>query len=221
MECNKRVQALIIRNSGVKRLEKKSTFTYEVKQEIKDIFLPNETQDLLKDMFLANGSIGNPEKTYHLEILTDGIREANYLVSIFKEMHIKAKIIEKKYKYAVYVKDAESISLFLNIIGAHNSLFKFENAKAMHEMNNDINRIVNCETANIAKTVNTAIRQIKMINEIGIDNLPESLREIAQIRCNNPEANLAELGAMLSTPLSKSGVNHKLKKIEEIYNENN
>ena len=119
----------------------------------------------------------------------------------------------------MYVKDAESIALFLNIIGAHNSLFKFENAKAMHEMNNDINRIVNCETANIAKTVNTAIKHINMINKIGIDNLPESLKEIAKLRCENPEANLTELGNMLSKPLTKSGVNHKLKKIEEIYNE--
>ena len=200
-------------------MQKKNTFTHEVKEEIKDIFLPNETYDLLKDIFLANGTIGNPEKTYHLEILTDGIEEAKYLVTILKELRIKAKIIEKKYKFVVYIKEAEHIALFLNAIGAHTSLFKFENAKAMHEMNNDINRIVNCETANIAKTVNTAIRQINMIEKIGIDNLPENLREIAKVRCENPEANLAELGDMLSKPLTKSGVNHKLKKIEEIYNE--
>ena len=200
-------------------MQKKNTFTYEVKQEIKDIFLPNEKYDLLKDIFLANGSISNPEKTYHLEIQTDGMTEAKYLVTMLKELQINAKIIEKKYKFSVYVKDAESIALFLNVIGAHNSLFKFENAKAMHEMNNDINRIVNCETANIAKTVNAAIKIINMINEIGIDNLPDSLQEIAKVRCENPEANLAELGDMLEKPLTKSGVNHKLKKIEEIYNE--
>ena len=200
-------------------MQNKDTFTHEVKQEIRDIFLPDEVQDFLKDYFYKNGSIGNPDKTYHLEILTDTIEEANDIIQILKSFKIKSKSIEKKYKYAVYVKDAESIALFLNIIGAHNSLFKFENAKAMHEMNNDINRIVNCETANIAKTVNTAIKHINMINKIGIDNLPESLKEIAKLRCENPEANLTELGNMLSKPLTKSGVNHKLKKIEEIYNE--
>lgn len=200
-------------------MQKKNTFTYEVKEEIKDIFLPDEVQDFLKDFFYKNGSIGNPEKTYHLEILTDSLEEANDLIEILKSFKIKAKVIEKKYKYVVYVKEAENIALFLNIIGAHNSLFKFENAKALHEMNNDINRIVNCETANIAKTVNTALKHINMIEKIGIDNLPENLKEVAKVRCENPEANLAELGNMLSKPLTKSGVNHKLKKIEELYNE--
>lgn len=200
-------------------MQKKNTFTHEVKEEIKDIFLPDEVQDFLKDFFYKNGTIGNPEKTYHLEILTDSEEEANDIIEILRSFRIKARLIEKKYKYVVYVKDAENIALFLNVIGAHNSLFKFENAKAMHEMNNDINRIVNCETANIAKTVNTAIRHINMIEKIGIDNLPESLQEIAKLRCQNPEANLTELGNMLSKPLTKSGVNHKLKKIEEIYNE--
>lgn len=194
----------------------RNSFTREVKQEIKDIFLPDETMDWLKDFFYKNGSIVNPEKAYHMELQADEIEEANEIVAILKDFKIKAKILEKKYKYTVYVKGAENIALFLNIIGAHNSLFKFENAKAMHEMNNDINRIVNCETANIAKTVNTAIRQINMIKQIGIDNLPDSLKEIARLRCENPEANLSELGEMLTVPLTKSGVNHKLKKIELI-----
>lgn len=197
-------------------MQRKDSFTYEVKQEIKDIFLPDETMDWLKDFFYKNGSIVNPEKAYHMELQADEIDEANEIVTILKSFKIKAKILEKKYKYTVYVKGAENIALFLNIIGAHNSLFKFENAKAMHEMNNDINRIVNCETANIAKTVNTAIRQINMIKQIGIDNLPDSLKEIARLRCENPEANLSELGEMLTVPLTKSGVNHKLKKIELI-----
>lgn len=206
---------------GINNLQNKNTFTYEVKKEIKDIFLPDEVQDFLKDFFYKNGSIGNPEKAYHLELLTDTFDEAEELIAILNSFSIKAKVIEKKYKFVVYVKEAENIALFLNVIGAHNSLFKFENAKAMHEMNNDINRIVNCETANITKTVNAAIKQINMINKIGIDNLPESLKEVAKLRCENPEVNLTELGNMLSKPLTKSGVNHKLKKIEEIYNENN
>jgi len=197
------------------------SFTSDIKNEIMSL---TEEQDnkkaFLREVFLLNGSVIDPEKEYHLEILTDDYQMAEEICKTLEFYHISAKIIEKKYKYAAYVKEAESIALFLNIIGAHNALFHFENAKVMHEMNNQINRMVNCETANLSKIVNTAIRQIEAINKIketvGLETLPENLKEIALLRLENPEAGLAELGQMLRVPVGKSGVNHRLKKIEEI-----
>lgn len=194
------------------------TFTLEVKEEIENVFLKEKEKEFLKNIFLVSGSIANPQKEYHLEILTDTIDVALSIIDILKGFGIEAKFLEKKYKFVVYIKSSEMIALFLNIIGAHNSLFKFEDAKVIHELNNNINRVVNCETANISKIVNASLRQIEIIKKIGIDNLPENLREIAQLRCDNPDASLKELGEMMKVPLGKSGVNHKLKKIESLYN---
>ena len=194
------------------------TFTLEVKEEVENVFFKEEEKEFLKNMFLASGSIANPQKEYHLEILTDTIEMAESIIEILKGFGIEAKFLEKKYKFVVYIKSSEMIALFLNVIGAHNSLFKFEDEKVMHELNNNINRVVNCETANISKIVNTSLRQIEIIQKIGIDNLPENLREIARLRCENPDASLKELGEMMKVPLGKSGVNHKLKKIESLCN---
>jgi DNA-binding protein WhiA len=196
------------------------SFTTEVKQEIYNNPLNDETKAFLQEVFLMSGSINNPAKGYHLEITTDDIDDALEIIKVLHEFNINSKVIEKKYKYSVYIKDSESIALFLNIINAHNSLFKFENEKIMHEMKNNVNRVVNCETANISKIVNTSVRQIEIINKIdriiGINSLPENLREIAIIRRDNPEASLKELGEMLGNSIGKSGVNHRLRKIEEI-----
>lgn len=203
------------------------SFTSDVKSELieyngkkKD---EDEKKDFLRRVFFLDGYIANPEKEYHLEILTDEIELANLICDLLKEFGITAKIIEKKYKFATYIKEADSIALFLNIIGAHKSLFKFEDMKALHEMNNQVNRMVNCETANLSKIVNTSVRQIEAIKKIdrsiGLNNLPDGLKEIAELRINNPEIGLEELGKMLKTPISKSGVNHRLKKLEEIARE--
>jgi len=195
------------------------TFTLEVKDEIKNISFEEEEKEFLKNVFLESGSIANPQKEYHLEILTDTVEAAEDILNILKDFGIEAKFLEKKYKFVVYIKSSEMISLFLNIIGAHNSLFKFEDEKVMHELNNNINRMVNCETANIGKIINTSLRQIEIIKKIGIENLPENLQEIARLRCENPEMSLKELGELLTVPLGKSGVNHKLKKIEMLNEE--
>jgi len=197
------------------------SFTSDIKKEIMNLAEElDEKKAFLREVFLLTGSIIDPEKEYHLEILTDDYDVAEDICSTLEFYRISAKIIEKKYKYAVYVKEAESIALFLNIIGAHHALFRFEDAKVMHEMNNQINRMVNCETANLSKIVNTAVRQIEAINKIkdsvGLEVLPENLRQIALLRLENPEAGLAELGQLLSPTVGKSGVNHRLKKIEEI-----
>lgn len=200
------------------------SFSAEIKEEISKLTeLNDEKKDFLRRVFLLDGYIANPEKEYHLEILTDEKSLADIICEILKDYGITAKVIEKKYKFATYVKEADSIALFLNIIGAHKALFKFEDAKIVHEMNNQINRVVNCETANLSKIVNTAVRQIEAIKKIkdkvGFSNLPDNLREIAELRLNNPEISLSELGKFLNPPLGKSGVNHRLKKLEEIANE--
>ena len=197
------------------------SFTLEVKNEIKKLTpVGDEKRKLLRNAFLSNGSIADPQKEYHLEILSDSEIVAKSICDILNEFGISAKIIEKKYNYATYVKEAESIALFLNVIGAHSALLNFENAKVTHEMNNQINRMVNCETANLSKIVNASLRQINAINKIknsvGLNSLPDSLREVAELRLNNPDIGLEELGKLVSTPLGKSGVNHRLKKIEEI-----
>lgn len=199
------------------------SFSAEIKEELSELkSLKDEKKDFLRRVFLLDGYIANPEKEYHLEILTDEKALADIICEILKEYNITAKVIEKKYKFATYVKEADSIALFLNIIGAHKALFKFEDAKVVHEMNNQINRMVNCETANLSKIVNTAVRQIEAIkkieSEIGFGNLPDGLKEIAELRLKNPEISLMELGKLLNPPLGKSGVNHRLKKLEDIAN---
>ena len=197
------------------------SFSSEIKSELNELETDKkEKKDLLRRVLLLDGYIANPEKEYHLEILTDEKEMALIISELLGEFGINAKIIEKKYKFATYVKEAESIALFLNIIGAHKALFKFEDAKVVHEMNNQINRVVNCETANLSKIVNTAVRQVEAIKKIdskmGLKKLPDNLREIAELRLKNPEISLADLGKLLKEPIGKSGVNHRLKKLEEI-----
>ena len=171
------------------------SFSVEVKKELELLNKDSdEKKDFLRRVFLSNGSIIDPQKEYHLEILSDSKELAEVISDILIEFGINAKIIEKKYNYATYVKEAESIALFLNIIGAHKALLNFENIKVMHEMNNQINRVVNCETANLSKIVNTAVRQIEAINKIkstiGLASLPEGLRELAGLRLKNPDMGL-------------------------------
>lgn len=197
------------------------SFTLDIKNELKNILIDeDEKKNFLRRAFLLNGSITDPEKEYHMEIKSDSEEMAKAIAKILNEFGIIAKVIEKKYHYVTYVKEADSIALFLNVVGAHTALLNFENIKVTHEMNNQINRVVNCETANLSKIVNTAVRQIESINKIrdtiGLANLPENLIEIARLRLKNPDMGLEELGKMLSPPLGKSGVNHRLRKIEEI-----
>ena len=141
-------------------------------------------------------------------------------IDLLKEFDVESRHIVRKGHYLVYLKEGQEIVDFLNVIGAHNALMKLENIRILKDMRNQVNRIVNCETANLGKTVNASLRQvdnIKLIADVkGLEALPENLREIAGLRLENPEVSLAELGQMLSPTLSKSGVNHRLKKIDLI-----
>lgn len=174
----------------------------------------------IRGSFLGGGSINDPEKNYHLEFVAHNEEHANDLSHIINSFDLKSKIVQRKDNYIVYLKESEQIVDILNIIGAHNALLELENVRVVKEMRNNINRIVNCETANLTKTIDASIRQcdnIEFIDKtIGINKLPENLREIAKARIENRDASLKELGCMLSIPIGKSGVNHRLRKLEQI-----
>ena len=174
----------------------------------------------LRGAFLASGSISDPEKTYHFEIVSSGEKEAQQLREILLDFDVDAKIILRKKYHVIYVKEASQIVDVLNIMEAHVSLMNLENVRILKDMRNSINRQVNCEAANINKTVQAASKQlddIKYISEtMGLDKLSEGLEDIARLRYQYPEASLKELGDMLNPPIGKSGVNHRLRKISLI-----
>ena len=143
------------------------------------------------------------------------------MIELMNEYHLNAKKIERKKGYIIYIKESEKITEFLNVIGAFQALFQFEDARIVRDMRNSVNRLVNCETANLNKTVAASMKQlenIKLIEEkLGLDQLPEKLREIALVRRQHPDVNLKELGELVpSGVVSKSGINHRLRKISEI-----
>ena len=178
---------------------------------------------LIKGTYLGSGSINNPEKKYHLEIGFKEKKNAEEIKEYLKKYDIKSNVLEKNNQYSIYLKDSEEISKFLALIGANKSVLKFEEIRVQREMNNKINRIVNCETANLNKTINASIEQIEAIKKLKknkeFEQLDEPLKEIAELRLKNPNASLVELGKMLKDPVGKSGVNYRLKKIMEIANE--
>ncbi len=177
----------------------------------------------IRGAFLGCGSISDPEKSYHVEFINSRQKHCRDLEALMNEYELGAKSIKRKELYINYLKDSEKIVDLLNIISAYNSLLSIENIRAIKETRNNINRVVNCETANLSKIVDTSVRQKNSINLLKkyniIDKLPKGLRELAYLRLENEEASLKELGEMLSPPLGKSGVNHRLKKIEKIADE--
>lgn len=174
----------------------------------------------LRGAFLAGGSISNPEGNYHLEIITSDAVFAKDLSSLLNKFNLKAKVSTRKKFHVVYLKESEHIFEFLALIGAHQALFEFENIRILKGMRNQVNRIVNCETANLNKTVDASVRQVENIRliekTIGLKALPENLQEIASLRVDFPDYSLKELGEILHPKVGKSGVNHRLRKIEEI-----
>ena len=164
--------------------------------------------------------MSDPERTYHLEIICHNKILAAELKKLMHDFNLNAKIIKRKGNYVVYLKEGENIVDFLNVIGAHLALLELENIRILKGMRNDVNRIVNCETANLQKTVDASVRQAESIryirDNLGFDKLPDNLREIAQLRLQYSDASLKELGEMLEPPLGKSGVNHRLRKLDKI-----
>lgn len=183
---------------------------------------PHCKRAYLRGAFLAGGSVNNPDSgSYHLEIVSTYIDHATALCQLMNQFHLHAKVIERKKGFIVYMKEGDKIGEFLNIIGAHPSLLHFENVRIMKDMRNSVNRLVNCETANLNRTIQAAMRQVENIKlierELGLDQLPVALRDVAVARVQHPELNLAELGQQIkSGTISKSAVNHRLRKIEKL-----
>ncbi len=174
----------------------------------------------IRGAFLGGGSISNPEKTYHLEFVTNYEDHGEDLSLIINSFGLSSKIVMRKENYVVYIKEGEQIVDILNIIGAHQALLKLEDIRVLKDIRNNINRLVNCETANLGKTINASLKQIENIEIIdrymGIHKLSNNLREVAELRLENTDASLKEIGMMLEPPVGKSGINHRFRKIEEL-----
>ena len=174
----------------------------------------------LRGAFQGAGSISDPQKGYHMEFVCQDEARALQLQQVIQGFAVDAKIVIRKKYYVVYLKEGTAIVDLLNIMGAHVSLMNLENLRIVKEMRNSINRRVNCETANISKTVNAATRQIEDIEYLrdhyGLHKLPAALRQMAEVRLEYPDAPLKELGEYLDPPVGKSGVNHRLRKLSEL-----
>ena len=169
---------------------------------------------------MASGSMSDPNKAYHFEIVCRTPEQASRLQELMTEFETEPKIIERKNHYVVYLKDGSQIVDMLNVMEAYVSLMNLENVRILKEMRNSVNRKVNCETANISKTVNAAVKQIadiELIRDVeGLDSLPLPLREMAEVRLEHPEAPLKDLGKYLDPPVGKSGINHRLRKLTAV-----
>ena len=174
----------------------------------------------LRGAYLCIGSMSDPEKSYHLEFVCVRLAQAMQLQEILIDFEIEAKIVRRKKYYVVYIKEGSGIVELLGVMEAHVSLMNLENLRILKEMRNSINRRVNCEAANITKTVNAAAKQVEDIMLIrdtyGLGQLPDNLREMAEARLEYPDATLKELGEYLNPPVGKSGVNHRLRKLSEL-----
>ena len=221
----------IVGKNFVRTLKKKDLSCFV---EIKDnlIYLKEGYVEGLKDeylraiirgVFMGSGSINDPNKKYHLEISFNTEKNLNDINCILKILDINAKKMIIENKKSLYIKEGEEISKFLALIGAAKAVMSFEEIRIQKEMRGKVNRIVNCETANLNKTINASIEQIEAIRKLKengkFNNLSDNLKEIANLRLENPDMSLSDLGKKLDKPLGKSGVNYRLKKIMEIADE--
>lgn len=198
-----------------------------INEELKNKILKQEKEEnikaIIRGSFMGAGSINNPENTYHLEIVFHNEENRDFIKEVLKDFQVNVKTIDVKNKKSIYLKEGEEISKLLALIGANKAVMKFEEIRIQREMRGKVNRLVNCETANLNKTINASIEQIaaiKKLQETGkFNNLDENLKEIAILRLENPDIPFADLGKMLKKPVGKSGVNYRLKKIMEIANE--
>ncbi len=180
-------------------------------------------RSFIRGAFLAAGSISDPNKGYHFEIVCNYESQAIQLVKAMNVFDVEAKYVSRNGKYVAYLKEGAQIVEILRVMEAAHSVMELENIRVVKEVRGTINRKVNCETANIGKTVSTAVRQIEDINlideHLGLENLPPQLQEIAAVRLEYPDTPLGSLGQYLDPPIGKSGVNHRLKKLAKIAEE--
>lgn len=230
--------AKILNNVGIEKYKielKGNTYVIEVNskelKELEDTMRDkqikqgqeNFSKAVVRGAFLGAGSMNNPNKKYHLEMILQNEEAAQLISEILERFGIHMKRLKKESATALYLKEAEEISKFLAFIGANKSVLDFEEIRVIRETKNRINRIVNCETYNLEKSVKAGVKQINAINQLKqkgkFEELPIYLKEIANLRLENPEASLIELGKMLENPIGKSGVNHRLRLICEMAEE--
>ena len=210
------------------------SFSSEVREELLELKMwdnnSNLSQDeqlarlLVRESFIKKGFINDPNKEYHLEILFKSKKKEEQVREIISNFGIDIKETKKGSNYMLYLKEGEEISSLLALMGAAKAVLKFEEIRVIKETRNNVNRLVNCETANLNKTINAAVKQIEDIKKIKknkkFETLPDTLKELANLRLQNPDLTYEELGKMLSKPIGKSGVSHRLEKISKIANEN-
>ncbi len=209
------------------------SFSSEVKEELLELKMwdnnSNLVQDeqlarlLIRESFIEKGFINDPNKEYHLEILFKSKKKEKQIKEIISNFGIDIKETKKGSDYMLYLKDGEEISSLLAVMGASKAVLKFEEIRVIKDTRNNVNRLVNCETANLNKTISTAVKQIEDIKKLKkskkFEMLPDTLKEVAKLRLENPDSTYEELGKMLSKPIGKSGVSHRLEKISKIANE--
>lgn len=209
-ETRRKVYVAKVKKEELSKLKREETISDE-----------EELKAIVRGAFLGSGSINDPNKKYHLEILLKSRDNAMYLQNIIKMFGVKTKLLESN--NTIYIKEGEEISKFLALIGATKSVLSFEEIRVLRDTRNNVNRLVNCETANLNKIVNASVKQIEDIKFLKkmkkFDSMHDYLVEIAELRLENPEISLKELGQMLENPIGKSGVNHRLKKIQEYADE--
>ena len=180
-------------------------------------------KSLVKGVFLGAGSINNPDTKYHLEIRFSNQENEEIVLEILKKYNINFKKLDSQKNKSIYIKEGEEISKFLAFIGANKAVMKFEDIRVQRQMRGKVNRLVNCKAANLNKTLNASVEQIDAIRKLQqngkFNKLEDNLKEIANLRLENPDMPLLELGKLLKNPVGKSGVNYRLKKIIEIANE--
>ena len=190
--------------------------------KVKEQFNMNdfEKKALIRGAFLGAGSVNNPEKKYHLEINISNKFDLNFLYQTMQEIGVKCKKLEKNNKYTIYIKEGEEIFTLIALMGANKSVLKYEDIRVQREMRGKVNRIVNCQTANLNKTINASVEQIEAIRKLKqsgkFNMLDEKLKEVATLRLEYPDMSLIELGKLLKNPVGKSGVNYRLRKIVQI-----
>ncbi|WBW49787.1 DNA-binding protein WhiA [Peptoniphilus equinus] len=182
-----------------------------------------EERAYVRASFLGAGSISNPEKYYHLEFVSSTLDHSHFLQEILSGYGLGAKVTGRKESFITYIKGAEQIADTLALMGAQMSVLKFENIRVLKDVNNNVNRLVNMESANLNKIVNSSVAQVQDIELIqqtcGLDTLPEGLRDVAILRLADESLSLKELGERLKPPIGKSGVNHRFKKLRAIANQ--
>lgn len=188
---------------------------YNLEEFMQEYVQKMQEKAFIRGIFLGGGSVNNPENKYHLELIVSLPEYRKIVQNVLEKNDILVKHLERKNGYSLYIKDGEEISKFFAFIEATFAVLKFEEIRVLHDVKNRVNRKVNCETANLSKTVNAAVKQIEAIKNLQkrgeFNHLPENLKEIAILRLENPDASLTELGKMLKEPIGKSGVNHRLK----------